>query len=109
MEYLFVYGLFRDSARNLLGEIHKCGKATVNGKIFKVNEFYPGFKEGDGKVFGDIYLIDPKVFPILDKFEGDEYLRKKIRTSNDLECWIYVYKYDIGKFKQIESGDWYLR
>jgi gamma-glutamylcyclotransferase (GGCT)/AIG2-like uncharacterized protein YtfP len=109
MEYLFVYGLFRDSARSLLGDIIKCGKATIDGKLYKVNEFYPGFVEGNGKVFGDVYLINPDVFPKLDEFEGDEYIRKKLRTSTDLDCWVYVYRYDVSKFKEIKGGDWMLR
>jgi len=108
-EHLFVYGLFRDNARNLLGDFKPCGKAFVNGKLYKVSEFYPGFIEGIGKVWGDVYLIDPKVFNILDEFEGNEYTRKKIRTSTDLECWIYIYKFDILKFKEIKAGDWLLR
>jgi gamma-glutamylcyclotransferase (GGCT)/AIG2-like uncharacterized protein YtfP len=110
MEYLFVYGLFRDSARNLLGEFTKCGRAHVNGKIYKVNEFYPGLIEyKKSKVFGDVYLINPEVLPSLDEFEGDEYTRKKIKTSTDLECWVYVYKYEVSNFKEIEGGDWMLR
>ena len=110
MEHLFVYGLFRDSARNLLGDFVKCGKATVDGKLYKVNEFYPGFIEGkNGKVCGDVYLIDSSVLPQLDDFEGDEYIRKKIKISTDLECWIYVYKYETDKFKEIIGGDWMLR
>ena len=52
MEYLFVYGLFRDSARTLLGETTFCGKSTIKGKLFKVNEFYPGYVKGKGKVVG---------------------------------------------------------
>lgn len=109
MEYLFVYGLFRDSARNLLGQFTHCGKAFVKGKLFKVNEFYPGFTPGDGKVWGDVYLINPDVFKQLDEFEGHEYLRTKVKTSTDIECWIYQYKYDTTQFKEIKTGDWMLR
>jgi gamma-glutamylcyclotransferase (GGCT)/AIG2-like uncharacterized protein YtfP len=109
MEYIFVYGQFRDSARNLLGEFKHCGKAFVNGKIYKVNEFYPGFATGDGKVWGDVYLIHPDVFKQLDEFEGHEYIRTKIKTSTDIECWIYQYKYDTTTFKEIKTGDWMLR
>ena len=109
-EYLFVYGLFRDSGRILLQEVTFCGKATVNGSIYRVNEFYPGFVRDDKhKVIGDIYLIDSSVFEELDEFEGDEYIRIKIQTSNDIECWIYEYKYDISKFSKIVGGDWMLR
>lgn len=109
-EYLFVYGLFRDASRNMLGEIIKCGKATVDGRMYKVNDFYPGFISGnDGKIVGDVYLIYPKVFPLLDEYEGEEYIRRKIRTSTDLECWIYEYKYDIKGIPEIKGGDWLLR
>lgn len=109
-EYLFVYGLFRDASRNLLGEWVFCGKASVSGKLYKVNEFYPGIDiTGKGKVWGDVYMIDPAVFPLLDEFEGDEYIRRKIKTSTDIECWIYEYKYDVSTFKEIVGGDWMLR
>lgn len=108
-EYLFVYGQFRDAAKNLLEEPIFCGKATIDGKIYKVNDFYPGFVDGNGKVIGDVYLIDTKIFPILDEFEGDEYIRVKIRTSTDLECWVYKYIHDISEFEEIEGGDWWLR
>jgi gamma-glutamylcyclotransferase (GGCT)/AIG2-like uncharacterized protein YtfP len=109
MEYLFVYGLFRDSARTLLGETTFCGKSTIEGKLFKVNEFYPGYVKGEGKVVGDVYLIDPIVLDKLDEFEGDEYIRTKTRTSTDVECWVYEYKYDTTGIKEIRSGDWMLR
>jgi gamma-glutamylcyclotransferase (GGCT)/AIG2-like uncharacterized protein YtfP len=109
MEYIFVYGQFRDSARSLLGIAKYCGKANISGKIYKVNEFYPGWIPGDGKVWGDVYLVDPNLFQILDEFEGDEFTRVKVRTSTDIECWIYQYKYDVSNFKEIIGGDWMLR
>lgn len=110
MEYLFVYGLFRDSAKALLHKTTFCGKATIDGKIYFVNEFYPGFVSGGNKkVIGDVYLIDPSILPQLDEFEGDEYTRTKIRTSTDIECWIYEYKYNVSKLKEIVGGDWMLR
>lgn len=109
MELLFVYGLFRDSARNLLGKKEYLGKDYVKGNIYYVNEFYPGFVEGKGKVLGDVYVIDEKVLPELDEFEGYEYERVRIKTLNNLECWIYKYKFAVTDFKKIEAGDWMLR
>ena len=109
-EYIFVYGMFRDSAKILLHEVTFCGKATVSGNIYKVSDFYPGFvRDQKGKVLGDVYMVDPIVFESLDEFEGDEYIRTKIRTSADIECWIYEYKYDVSKFARIVGGDWLLR
>lgn len=109
-EYLFTYGMFRDAARPLLGDYINCGRSQVRGKLYRVNEFYPGFVESkDGVVNGDVYLIDPSIFDELDDFEGDEYIRRKIFTVNDLECWIYEYQKDVSNFKEIKSGDWILR
>jgi gamma-glutamylcyclotransferase (GGCT)/AIG2-like uncharacterized protein YtfP len=108
-EFLFVYGLFRDSGNSLLKGTF-CGRTTIEGKIYFVNEFYPGFVRTKGfKTHGDIYLIDPSVFTELDEYEGDEYIRTKITTENGVECWIYEYKHDISKFTGIKSGDWMLR
>jgi gamma-glutamylcyclotransferase (GGCT)/AIG2-like uncharacterized protein YtfP len=110
MEYLFVYGLFRDSGKNLLGECTYCGKAFINGRLYRVNEFYPGFVfDKNHKVWGDVYLIDPINFPQMDEYEGDEYIRIKVRTSSDVECWVYQYKHDVSKFEEIKGGDWMLR
>jgi gamma-glutamylcyclotransferase (GGCT)/AIG2-like uncharacterized protein YtfP len=110
MEYLFVYGLFRDSGRKVLGECTYCGKSFINGKLYRVNEFYPGFVfDKKSKVWGDVYLIDSINFPQMDEYEGDEYIRVKVRTASDVECWVYQYKYDVSKFEEIKGGDWMLR
>jgi gamma-glutamylcyclotransferase (GGCT)/AIG2-like uncharacterized protein YtfP len=45
----------------------------------------------------------------LDVFEGDEYVRKRTRTSTDVECWIYEFRDDVSDFKEIKGGDWMLR
>jgi gamma-glutamylcyclotransferase (GGCT)/AIG2-like uncharacterized protein YtfP len=117
LEYLFVYGVFRDAGNSLLRSNNSlenaifCDKAFVFGRIYGVNDFYPGYVRisCDNRVYGDVYLVDPSVFTELDEFEGDEYERKKIWTSIGEECWIYEYKYDVSQFKEIIGGDWILR
>lgn len=110
MEYLFVYGLFRDAGRRVLGECVYCGRAFINGRLYRVNEFYPGYiPDKNYKVWGDVYLIDPINFTEMDEYEGDEYFRTKVRSSSDIECWVYQYKYDVSNFKEIKGGDWMLR
>jgi gamma-glutamylcyclotransferase (GGCT)/AIG2-like uncharacterized protein YtfP len=110
MEYLFVYGLFRDSGNSLLGEREFLGKSYIKGTLYKVNEFYPGFiRSGSDKVWGDVYKIDPIVFPKLDEYEGDEYIRTKIKVSSGEVCWIYEYKDSVRDKPVIKSGDWMLR
>jgi gamma-glutamylcyclotransferase (GGCT)/AIG2-like uncharacterized protein YtfP len=107
--HLFTYGLFRDQAKLLLGQPISCGRAYIKGKMYRVNEFYPGYIDGNGKVWGEVFLIEDEVLPHLDTYEGHEYERIKVKSSSDLECWIYRYKYDVGGFQEIKSGDWHLR
>lgn len=109
MEKVFIYGLFRDQAKTLLGDFKSLGTKSVRGKIYKVNEFYPGYKPGTGKVWGELVEIDSSVIGQLDEYEGDEYIRTKIETNSGEECWIYQYKHDVSGFKEIKSGDWFLR
>lgn len=68
MEYIFVYGQFRDSGRKLLGaDALFCGRAWISGKLYKVNDFYPGWIPGDGRVWGEVYLFNPENLPEMDK------------------------------------------
>ncbi len=109
-DYIFVYGLFRDQSKPMLGDAIYCGKSFISGKLYKVDEFYPGWVSGDaGKVWGDVYLFDSVLLQEMDTYEGDEYKRVRVVTSSDVECWVYEYKYDASNFTEIKSGDWHLR
>ena len=109
-DYIFVYGLFRDQSRRLLGKTTHCGKAFISGRLWKVDEFYPGYTpDNNKKVWGDVFLFDSNLLPQMDEYEGDEYIRVRVRTSTDIECWAYQYKGDVSDFEEIKSGDWYLR
>jgi gamma-glutamylcyclotransferase (GGCT)/AIG2-like uncharacterized protein YtfP len=108
--HLFVYGLFRDSARPLLGNFVFVGRDSVSGQIFRVNDSYPGFVRGsDGQVWGDVYLVDESVLPALDEFEGGEFERRRIVTALGHECWIYEFVDEVGGARRIRGGDWMLR
>ena len=111
MEYLFIYGVFRDVSSPLLEDSIFCDSAFIYGKLYRVNKFYPGYvaEDCDNKIHGDVYLIDSSLFEKLDEYEGDEYIRRKIWTSIGLEVWIYEYIHDTSNFEEIESGDWLLR
>jgi gamma-glutamylcyclotransferase (GGCT)/AIG2-like uncharacterized protein YtfP len=60
--------------------------------IYRVNDFTWIIISGnDGKVLGDVYLIKPSNFEVLDEFEGEEYIRMKLRTSTDVYCgFMYI-------------------
>ena len=93
-----------------LGLARFCGKTNIIGKLYQVNNFYPGFiRNGNNKIWGDVYLIDPSIFDDLDEYEGDEYIRTKIKTTSDVYCWVYEWKGDVSEFKEIKGGDWLLR
>ena len=109
-EYLFAYGMFRETARTLLGDFVNCGMSTINGKLYRVNDFYPGYKKDDkSKVYGNVYAINEERLKELDEFEGSEYTRKKVVTSNDIECWVYEYNQPVRNDQLIKGGDWLLR
>ena len=110
MDYLFTYGLFRDSGKSILGKGSRyCGKAYIKGDLYKVNEFYPGYVKGNGQVWGDVYLFNIENLPTMDEYEGEEYVRRRVTTSTDVICWVYEYKYDVSNLQKIECGDWMLR
>jgi gamma-glutamylcyclotransferase (GGCT)/AIG2-like uncharacterized protein YtfP len=116
MEYIFVYGVFRDAGKILIDNSIHCGEAFVFGNMYMVDEFYPGFiRSSNGhKIRGDVYLLEKSLFESLDEYEGDDYNRVKIwamvnNYPSPIHCWIYEYNKDISNFKEIKSGDWLLR
>jgi len=106
---VFIYGLFRDQANPILGQFESLGNDSVKGKIFRVDEFYPGFVPGDGRVWGEVVSVYEYVIPLLDEYEGHEYDRVKVITDRGFDCWVYQYKFSVDKFKEIMKGDWMLR
>lgn len=111
-QYLFAYGMFRESARNIIGDFVNCGIANIQGKLYKVNQFYPGYKysnDTNDKIWGNVFLINEDKLKELDDFEGPEYTRKKIIASNDIECWVYEYNQDVNENTLIKTGDWLIR
>ena len=108
-DYIFVYGLFRDQSKPLLGDVVFCGKTSIDGELYKVNEFYPGFIPGKGKVWGDVYLFDTNLLDQMDEYEGEEYKRVRVVTDSDVNCYVYQYVFSVKECSKIPSGDWYLR
>jgi gamma-glutamylcyclotransferase (GGCT)/AIG2-like uncharacterized protein YtfP len=103
---LFIYGTLRKEAKSHLKPSKSLGLDSVRGKIYDINGHYPGFKHGDGKVIGEIVEIDEDNLDLIDYYEGDDYKRVKITTSNGKEAWIYEYTPEVSKSKLIKSGDW---
>ena len=108
---LFVYGTLRRGSNNkfarLLSEKAQfIGTARVPGRLYDFGR-YPGARPGDGLITGEVFqLTDPAtMLAALDEYEGPEYQRALVWTTDAIECWIYWYVGD-DPGRPIPSGDW---
>ncbi len=111
--YLFVYGSLRSEfdnphARFLRETAESHGRATVQGSIYRIDE-YPGYRsEPDGLVYGELWRMrDPEsTLAQLDAYEGPAYLRAVIETSQS-KAWIYIFTGNVEPDRRIETGDFF--
>lgn len=103
-EHLFVYGTLRRAsphpmARELARAAHFVGEGKMRGRLHSLGA-YPGMTpatDAEDWVPGDVYrLQDPAaMFPILDQYEGAEFVRMLdtvlLDSGTELPCWVYVY------------------
>lgn len=117
-DYLFVYGTLRKNYNLKLKEkvassIKYAGQGKVAATLYEIGK-YPGARKEnqDDEVVGDVFAVkDPEtVFNVLDKYEGDEFVRQKtrvkLRSGKSLNAWIYWYdQKPVGK-KRIPYKDY---
>lgn len=122
-EYIFVYGTLRNGynlkLRNRVAkELEYVGKGKVEATLYDLGRYPGAIKEKqNNEVIGDVFLISnpEKVFNVLDKYEGDEFDRKKqkvkLRSGKTLNAWIYWYNQKPDEKKKIYYKDYlnYLR
>jgi len=96
-DYLAVYGtLKRSSATQTdLGVGHMLrfiGPCILPGRLIDLGE-YPALVEGQGRIEAELFeVLDPAVWPILDEYEGDEFLRREIQLlDRPIHAWTYLY------------------
>lgn len=123
-DYLFVYGTLRNDydlklKNKVSRDMEYVGKAKVDASLYDLGR-YPGArkeKDNNNEVIGDVFLLnDPeRIFKILDKYEGDEFTRKKdlvrLRTGKSINAWIYWYDLKPDENRKIRYKDYlnYLR
>jgi gamma-glutamylcyclotransferase (GGCT)/AIG2-like uncharacterized protein YtfP len=119
MECLFVYGTLLKSfdhevIRSVGHHLQLNGPGTLMGRLYDLGD-YPGYVEAaDGYLIqGEVYQVkEPqKVFNVLDEYEGEEYVRKRLivqlNGSEDIRCWVYVYQDTLPpQCKEIINGDY---
>lgn len=118
--YLAVYGTLRRGgpANGLLRGGKWLGLDRVPGVLYDVGPFpaLRPLKEGEeGTVLVDVYEVDEKVLPAIDKYEGhypeapDQSLftrREVLTTEGTLPVTVYEYKFTPIS-PVVPSGDWF--
>lgn len=118
-DYLFVYGTLRnDYDLKLKNRVSKdmeyIGKAKVEASLYDLGKYPGAIKEKNktNEVIGDVFLINDsdKIFKILDKYEGEEFRRKKdqvrLRSGKLLNAWIYWYNLKPNEDRKIKYKDY---
>jgi len=102
-DYLFVYGTLRKDynlklKNKVAADIKYLGRAKVNASLYDIGRYPGAIKEQENdEVIGDVFIVSnpEKVFKILDKYEGDEFFRKKdkvkLRSGKLVNAWVYWY------------------
>jgi gamma-glutamylcyclotransferase (GGCT)/AIG2-like uncharacterized protein YtfP len=117
-EYLFVYGTLMKKAGHPMHETLAryaayVSDAVAEGVLYDLGA-YPAMREGEGIVQGELYRIeDPvRLFRVLDRYEGREYERKKVRVTapgREGEAWAYLYRKPLPPARRIRSGAYLTR
>lgn len=121
--YLFVYGTLRNGydlkLRNkVAGELEYVGKAKVGASLYDLGRYPGAIKQQEkDEVIGEVFLVNnpEKVFKVLDKYEGDEFVREKeqvrLKSGKVVDAWVYWYNQKPEEKRKIRYKDYlnYLR
>lgn len=86
------------------------------GRLYDLGSF-PGAVPGEGTIYGELFrLTDPKVWAILDRYEGYDpdheaaslFIRREVtlEVPTDRTAWVYWYNKDPAGHPPVPSGDW---
>lgn len=99
-EYLFTYGTLQDKeiqqmvfSRILKGNKDLLKEYTISKEL--VGGLYPTLRsspKSEKGVPGIVYIISKDELRRVDVYEGDAYLRKKVRLTSGTEAWVYLGK-----------------
>ena len=98
------------------------GKGYFSGKLFHINDEYPGAIHIEGvetKVFGQLFTINPeayqqvmRLFDRYERFKEDDaenslFVRTVVNiqtAEHQVPCWVYLYNKDTEGLTEISSG-----
>ncbi|MBI2004336.1 gamma-glutamylcyclotransferase [Candidatus Pacearchaeota archaeon] len=99
MENLFVYGLLKkpEIQKKILERVAEFSEDSIKGyKLSQINienEIFPiliNSKNPRDFVFGLVLEVSEEELKKIDKYEGDDYKRKKVILNSGRESWVYV-------------------
>ena len=126
VSHIAVYGTLRPGQRageimSSLDNVAYVSPCVIPGRIYNLGTF-PGLKEEDGTVVGDLFSVSTNTsminaLALLDRYEGylegrerNLYIRKAIKLIHpELYAWVYVYAHETQLVSLIPNGDWRTR
>jgi gamma-glutamylcyclotransferase (GGCT)/AIG2-like uncharacterized protein YtfP len=91
---LFVYGTLQPGERAwhlLEPQVSAVYATTAAGRLHDTGRGYPALLAGTAPVPGHVVTLrDPAALPALDRYEGPEYVRRRI-VVDGRPCWTYVW------------------
>ena len=110
--YIFVYGTLKkgERAHSYLEKAYYIGEGEIEGFcLYDLGE-YPGIKRCNGKVKGEVYLVDENTLKILDEYEGKDYKRieveVKMKNGRKIKAWCYEYLGEVKEENRILNDQW---
>jgi gamma-glutamylcyclotransferase (GGCT)/AIG2-like uncharacterized protein YtfP len=110
-EFLAVYGTLmagveHDGKPAVEHALRAVGACRIPGVLHSAGD-YPCLVEAAGEVSGELYeVVDPSVLDELDRYEGAEYERRRVRLIEpEVDAWVYVWT-GAPPGEPIDDGDW---
>jgi gamma-glutamylcyclotransferase (GGCT)/AIG2-like uncharacterized protein YtfP len=108
---IFVYGLLQPGQVSWrLVAPHRAGEprpASVDGVVYDTGLGYPALRRGtEGRAPGWLVPVrnPAALLPTLDAYEGSQYRRERLVTSDGTLCWSYVWTAPFDGFRPLPAG-----
>jgi gamma-glutamylcyclotransferase (GGCT)/AIG2-like uncharacterized protein YtfP len=110
---LFVYGTLVPGGHywdQVAAAVQQHRRAHVRGRLYDTGRGYPAavFDDDGPEIAGVVLTLadPPGALARLDEFEGEEYIRREVVTTDGDVVWSYEWQAGIGTFSLVASGVW---
>lgn len=115
---VFVYGTLK-SGQHANGMMQSHGEmlceGSIHGRLLDLGAFPAYIAGDDGEVFGEVWQIDSAGLSLLDRYEGEGSLYRRIQVNvkahsgEHHEAFAYEYLGDEENGEKVASGSWHRR